>query len=284
MKLKRAFLMGLIVCLSAASLLGVVMLLAGRSSEFTLRSLMTLVTVGLFSGVALAAADVHEKNLRWRPLMLVAYVLQAVGAIVYLAAIWGLFEALTQHHDAGEMLAKCMGLLATWSIAVPLAGQLAGLRLTDTPALLRPAAIVLSLALAAMITLAIVFEIDSGAYYRLLAVVGILAAAAGVIGRIAQRVQGLDRIAGVESVRLAMQIVCPRCLLTQTVANGPSRCSRCRLKFTLDIEEPRCPQCNYLLFKLTSPLCPECGHKLAPEETAAAASGDGVHVEPETLA
>lgn len=87
MKLKRTFLIGLIVCLSAAALLGVMTLLAGQTNEFTLRSLFTLVTVGLFSGVALAAADVQEKNLRWRLVMILAFAVQTLGAMICLAAI-----------------------------------------------------------------------------------------------------------------------------------------------------------------------------------------------------
>lgn len=233
-----------------------------------MRTLLTLLTVGLFSGTAMAAADVHEKLTRWRAVMVIAYVLQTGGVVLALAMTWGLLEALDQLELVLRLLVKALGLLITWSVVLPLAGQIAALRLKGHPALLRPAGCAMALLLAGMISLAIVFEIDHEYYYRLLAVVGIVAAAAGVVARIMQRIQGLDKAASVESVRLAMEVKCPRCLLVQTLPDGASRCARCRLGITVHIEEPRCPACNYLLYKLTTPTCPECGHALAPEETA----------------
>jgi len=57
--------------------------------------------------------------------------------------------------------------------------------------------------------------------------------------------------------------------MAQTVQSGHTRCAQCRLKFHIEIEEPRCPKCNYLLHMLTEPRCPECGGALGAEELAA---------------
>ena len=61
-------------------------------------------------------------------------------------------------------------------------------------------------------------------------------------------------------------VVCPCCGLDQTVPLGTSSCSACGLRIHLRIEEPRCPDCDYLLYRLTSGRCPECGTVVAREE------------------
>lgn len=57
----------------------------------------------------------------------------------------------------------------------------------------------------------------------------------------------------------SLHLTCPRCLTQQDVLVGESACCHCRLKFKIEIEEPRCSQCGYLLRGLTRPICPECG-------------------------
>lgn len=54
-------------------------------------------------------------------------------------------------------------------------------------------------------------------------------------------------------------VVCPRCAKKQSVSLGDSVCAGCKLRISIRIEEPRCPQCGYLLYGLTSDRCPECG-------------------------
>ncbi len=71
---------------------------------------------------------------------------------------------------------------------------------------------------------------------------------------------------------LRMQVVCPRCELSQEIEAGPARCRQCGLRFTLEIEEERCRQCGYTLYQLTSQRCPECGHALFEQRAAAAAT------------
>jgi hypothetical protein len=56
-----------------------------------------------------------------------------------------------------------------------------------------------------------------------------------------------------------LQLVCPWCQRKQTLPLGESACGGCGLKFRIAIEEPRCPNCDYLLYMLTSDRCPECG-------------------------
>jgi hypothetical protein len=61
------------------------------------------------------------------------------------------------------------------------------------------------------------------------------------------------------SVSTTVRLFCPRCGMEQELAMGESACGRCQLRFVIDVEEPRCPQCHYNLHRLTSDRCPECG-------------------------
>lgn len=68
-------------------------------------------------------------------------------------------------------------------------------------------------------------------------------------------------------------LICPRCHLQQTLGFGQSNCRQCDLRFAIEVTEPRCPACQYLLFGLTSSQCPECGAEVgkAKGEPAGAA-------------
>jgi hypothetical protein len=56
-----------------------------------------------------------------------------------------------------------------------------------------------------------------------------------------------------------LTLVCPWCQRKQALPLGSSSCGGCGLKFRIAIEEPRCPNCDYLLYMLNSDRCPECG-------------------------
>ena len=72
------------------------------------------------------------------------------------------------------------------------------------------------------------------------------------------------------SVQAMVWLKCPRCLKEQEIAAGAeTRCTSCKLKIKVEVEEPLCPKCGYNLHQLTRPVCPECGTALSPEEIAA---------------
>jgi len=62
-------------------------------------------------------------------------------------------------------------------------------------------------------------------------------------------------------------VVCPGCRSKQTLPVGDSSCPTCHLRFNIRIDEPRCVQCDYLLFMLTGDKCPECGLAIEPIAT-----------------
>jgi len=97
-------------------------------------------------------------------------------------------------------------------------------------------------------------------------VLGRFAAAAGIVAGCATLalfvLARLNRKVDYEplsSDQIEMIVVCPRCRKKQLIRPGDSACAECRLRISIRIEEPRCPQCNYLLYRLTSDRCPECG-------------------------
>jgi hypothetical protein len=270
MHLKRAFLIALIICLALAALIGILALLSGESDEMVWRTIGSLITIGAASGIALAALDTLEKG-RWRLPMIGSFTLTAITAAYAIFLIWfgeALFgyQAPAPFSAYAEAASKLLGLLITWAIAVPAAGQLTTLVVKPSWAIVRLGTLACIFLLAGMITGAILGEIEEEFYYRGLGVVAILTILGGVTLRIVQRVQKIDLVTNAVSTAMALKLTCPRCFLEQTVNSGASRCAHCKLRFTIEIEEPRCPQCNYLLHHLTRPVCPECGLALSPDD------------------
>ncbi len=75
----------------------------------------------------------------------------------------------------------------------------------------------------------------------------------------------------VSAVATTLRLFCPRCGQSQELPLGESACSACQLKFSIDVEEPRCPRCHYNLHKLEATRCPECGQAIVTDAAAAPA-------------
>jgi len=264
MQLKRTFLLGVIGSLSLAALIGIWVFLFGSFGDLEWKILFTTMTAALFSLTALGAAVVLERA-RWRVAMTAAFVFSALGLLVYLLVIW--FEP-NWNWEWWDMTIKVMWWLAIWSIALPHAALLSLASLRGLYKWVRHAAITAVFLLAFSVTLVALFEgePDEELWARIIGVFGILAALGTITVPILAKVAGIEKEAGVESTSMEIKITCPRCLLEQTVRSGHSRCGGCKLKFEINIEEPRCPKCDYLLHKLTEPTCPECGQAFGDDE------------------
>ena len=268
MQLKRGFLLGVVLAVSVAALLGVWILLFETFFGIEEEVFATLGSVVLFCLPALTASGMLERG-HWRAVNLAAMVVSVVGLLLFLLVIWVL-QPFAKNHWWDDLLWKSMALTAIWAIALPWGAMLGRTQFRDWYRWLRFGSIFVVYLTAATISLAAVFEIEDAPMWKLLGVLGILTALGTIALPILYKVRGMEKEAGVESTPLEMTVICPRCLLQQTVAAGPSRCTRCRLKFKIEIEEPRCPKCDYLLHRLTRPVCPECGAPLGGEEVAPA--------------
>jgi hypothetical protein len=255
MNLRRSFLYTVLASLAIAACIGIAALLFGIAEEE--RPIFSMLSIALFSLLSLWAASAIEKR-TWIRVMRFNIIFCILGAFLFLFAIW-MPLALD-----GDFLPKTMGLTATWTITLTIAGLLAITRFNPPLNLLRTFSIAMVFILAIIITLYICFEPDDDLWGRLTGVDAILTALGAIGLPILYKAKGIKP--PIETSPLELSITCPRCLLPQSIPAGDSRCTRCRLKFHLELEEPRCPECNYLLYRLTSPRCPECGHPLAPDD------------------
>lgn len=265
MLLKRAFLWTLIVSLSLAALVGVVVILFNDIFHLATEEIVgTLLTVSFFSLTSLGAAIVLERN-RWRFAMLLALAISGVGLLDYLLMIW-----FFQSSFSADWVWQVMWLLGVWAVALPHAGLLSLAQLRGGVwRWVQVGAFVAVFSLASVISAAVVFEADDDLAWRMIGILAIFSVLGTIAIPVLSKVHRIDRLTEMVATRLDVSLKCPRCLFEQTVASGYSRCSRCRLKFHIEIEEPRCPGCNYLLHQLTTPECPECGRVLGKEEVVA---------------
>lgn len=119
--------------------------------------------------------------------------------------------------------------------------------------------------LAALWTLAtlgsvmIFWEIDDDFWFRVLGALGVLAASGSLALLIMAKLRQVGKIEKLQSAAAQVELRCPRCTTLQVVDAGASTCASCGLKFRIEIEEPRCAKCDYLLWQLPQRRCPECG-------------------------
>ena len=75
-----------------------------------------------------------------------------------------------------------------------------------------------------------------------------------------------DNDPGLIGAAIQVSMTCPRCgVIVEAQSNRESRCSGCRLKIRVEVEEPRC-SCGYLLYQLEADTCPECGKAIAADD------------------
>jgi hypothetical protein len=263
MNLRRAFLWSVLGSLVLAAGVGIWAVLFDIRSE---RWMASMLSVALFSLLALGAAAAIEKRV-WVVAMRATIALCTFGTCLFIYGIWN-----PRYSSNREFVANSMGLTATWTIALAVAGMLAIMRFNGALAAIRLAGLSMVFVMAVMFSVTILAEPRDQFWFRCLGSAVIATTLVTVAMPILYRVKGIKTPRLIETARTQMSITCPRCLLLQTIEAGDCQCARCRLKFKLEIEEPRCPECDYLLYRLTSPRCPECGYALAPDQVEAPAT------------
>jgi uncharacterized membrane protein len=99
---------------------------------------------------------------------------------------------------------------------------------------------------------------------RAMTATGIVAACASIALAALARMNRIDRLRVPDATApAAVSLTCPHCDARQLLPVGDSACTRCGLRLHLRLEEPRCPNCDYLLYMIKSDRCPECGLELA---------------------
>jgi peptidoglycan/LPS O-acetylase OafA/YrhL len=202
--------------------------------------------------LAIPCAELYSRNVR-RILALAGLAAVAIAFAWWLAFIWS--EDLTHH----ETFSKGAAIVAIIAFSLSHTCLLFWLpdRLRVRPVL--TLAIVSIWALAIGLSVTIIEEPRDDMWFRALGAVGVVDASSSLALVILARLRQVARVEGLQTAARQVELRCPRCLTLQTVNVGPSNCSACGLKLHVEIEEPRCPKCNYLLWQLPEPRCPECG-------------------------
>ncbi|MHC4947363.1 MAG: hypothetical protein ACYTG1_03765 [Planctomycetota bacterium] len=181
--------------------------------------------------------------------------LAAIGAGTVLVALW----RADTHDD--DLLRNICSLATSAACVVGLASLTLVPKLKDGQRWVRLGTIAAGAVTAVLINVFVIGErwADDD-------LVGRFASAAGIVtgcGSLALVVlAALNRRGAIEpstASDLALTIVCPICRTKQSVPPGASACTGCGLRMEIRLEEPRCPQCDYLLYRLASDHCPECG-------------------------
>jgi hypothetical protein len=183
------------------------------------------------------------------------------GFIVGLIGVW--FEP-----TGGQAVFVC---LLTTAIFIAHANLLILVPLKPSQLWLRYATMAAALGTVILIDALVISDIDLDfdlMLTRIMAALLILAACGSLALVVLTRLnRGVDLEEATGSfTHIALQ--CPRCHKKQSLPLGDAQCTDCGLRITTRIEEPRCPQCGYLLYMLKSSNCPECGHAVAKNPPA----------------
>lgn len=291
MQLKRAILVAALLFLMASAGLGMAAVITDRYSLFNSEIGAAIILCAIMSLPALAAAYLREKG-AWRHVMLFSILL----CVVAILAIFGnrlIDEYIVRHryygygyssHSGSNWAGRfmlCLSVLTsvacTWSVALPIMAGISLVKLKGKSRFLKHMTLFMFSVTTAFVDFWIIAEqlywIDmhqGDNYLRFLSVLMLLTTGLVLCLPLIYKIQKIDKDAALVSTALDLDVVCPRCRTSQTVHTGHSRCRKCRLKFNIEVEEPRCPHCEYLLHNLTKPVCPECGTELSEEEVTAA--------------
>ena len=204
--------------------------------------------LGVLGVASLVGAEVSPR----RPWRWVGVIASLVATVIAVVAIW-------KHLQSGG---GAFAVIVSVAAVVAHANLCLLVPLTPPQKWVRGVTILAAFATAALIDgmlLADDYHRDFPLGQNLAAASGIIASCGSLVLLVLARLnRHLDRVPVLSEVR-EMTIICPGCQKKQTVGVGDSACSTCGLKFHIRVEEPRCPNCDYVLFMLQSDRCPECG-------------------------
>jgi len=193
----------------------------------------------------------------------------SIGALIgWLSIVW-----FDQYLDDDTSIR--FSLIGTfWSCWCAHFGMLAMLPLTrDAGRIVRVLTIISTSILATTLSLIVLAQDADDFVFRFVAVLSILASRGTIVAPIPAIVEWLQTRGTQESMPNAFRITlqCPRCGSEEQMRTGVSTCSSCGLRIEINVQEPRCEGCGYLLYRLEGDACPECGLSIPREKRWVAA-------------
>ncbi|HOW73831.1 MAG TPA: hypothetical protein PKY77_24780 [Phycisphaerae bacterium] len=214
-------------------------------------TLTTLVLIGYYI-LTLPGAALWEKR-RWQPLPQTTVLACIVGLGMVLVCIW------SDWNRSYEVFSKATAIAAIVAFSLAHTSLLGRLPVSTARHWLLGATILCIWGVAATFSFMIVADSSDEFIIRVLGTLGVLDFAGTLVLLILVKLRQVTGVEQLESVTARVEIRCPRCSEAQTVDAGASKCRACGLKFRIEIEEPRCAKCGYLLWQLPERRCPECG-------------------------
>ncbi len=219
--------------------------------ETYFRAASTTGWIVAFYVLAMPSANLNERNAR-SPLSVAGLAACVAAFVMTLICTWV---------DQPENVTFGKATLIMCAVAFSLAhtNLLVGLFGTGRVDWLLRGVVACIWALAVLVSGMIIWEPSGEFWFRLLGALGVLDASGSLALAIVARLRQVGKIEKLQSTPARIEIRCPRCTTPQTVDAGASKCGVCGLKFRIEIEEPRCEKCDYLLWQLPERRCPECG-------------------------
>lgn len=237
-----------------------------------------------------------RRGVRWA--LIVGWIMaicSTLAALLWLALIWDF-----SNNRVTEVLARGAGIFTIWTMECLL--PLAFLSATRLPRWAKAAVWVCCLYavyLGAMGSLALIEErwVDwyiktvfrsEDLFFRIHSAGAIFSFCGLVVVAVLYRLKSRHASERGDTVpwRFDVRLTCPRCGCEQGIpvaGDGEGgRCSRCRLRIRIDVDEPRCA-CGYVLFKITADRCPECGREVPENDRWLAGTAADPPAEPDEV-
>lgn len=215
------------------------------------RALLTTAALLGYYVLAIPSADLLERG-RFAPLPLAGQLACAAGFLMLLVCIWASDTENVAFGKATATAAFAGGALAHTCLILRIPGG-------RTLGWLLAATLASAWLVALMATLAVWLEPMNELFFRFFGAAGVIAACGTLSLLILAKLRQVGTAGQLQTTPATITLHCPRCTTAQTVAAGNAQCGTCGLKLRIEIEEPRCARCGYLLWNLPQRRCPECG-------------------------
>lgn len=215
-------------------------------------TITTLTLLGFYV-LAIPPCALYAKR-RWRPLAIGGFAMCAVSLLMTLAVVW--FE-----YELGDDWQRCAAALAILAISMSHTCLLGFVKPRGAINWVLRGTITSIWLLAVLICVAILLDSDDELLVRFMGALGVLDGCGNLSLLILTRLNKVQAVERLETSEKQIELICPRCTKQQKLTSGAAECVDCGLRFRIEIEEPRCPGCGYLLWQLPERRCPECGQE-----------------------